>query len=675
MKVAKHSNSLETNVECESKSFGIGDASVVIDILRNRLYENKIQTLVQEYICNARDAMREVGKGCDFEVTMPTRLQPTFKVRDFGPGISPERMEKVFILYGASTKRGSNNQTGGFGIGAKSAWSYTDSFTVTSVVDGIRRAYVCHTGLNNQGSLDLVSEDKTDQPNGTEIQIAVKHHDLNEFKSAIFRAIYFWAERPKVSGEELPTLTPGYMVNSNVETIDRNSLPEFIGMSYYDKALAVIDGVAYPIREKLLQKVKALSGLTSRINKTLILHFGNGLVGVSASRESIDDSDLTIQALNKMANAASLAIDNHIKAEFAKVKSTSEHFATYKALSPYFSVDKFSKFGDYSIQQGELVSADMPKIKMTIAHTLDKRKRHRVERLTRDEVKDADKSIPIDALDRVFLITKTENTVTQNKRLRAFFTGKPAEKSSAILLEYSGDPAVVDKLVKDLGIKAFETLEYTEVPRAAKVKIEREKQEFCMHSFTSYGRHQYTSLEKNTKQYLYVLIGTDGSWEGFSQGDLRDLNYYLKENESLEIVGLADKAYKMVNGDKNFTPLKEWLAKYSPSVAEVNFAIANQAKNGNVMEAVVGLQGIKDTFLADMAKEYKAILAGKRKIREIPGLLQLKVKEAPLPKAFFDNDAKLTKLIDEKYPLVRDVSRYSDSFKELTFYINAKYDG
>ena len=125
---------LQTNIQTKSTSFGIGDVSTVIEILRNRLYSNPIQTLVQEYICNARDAMREAntwGK-TPLVIGVPNAVNPLFTVRDFGLGLTPDRVEKVFVLYGASTKRDSNNQTGGFGIGAKSAWSYTDSFTVTT---------------------------------------------------------------------------------------------------------------------------------------------------------------------------------------------------------------------------------------------------------------------------------------------------------------------------------------------------------------------------------------------------------------------------------------------------------------------------------------------------------------------------------------------------------------
>ena len=46
MKLTQTKSNFQTNVdESNSMNFGIGNVEVVIDILRNRLYENKIQTL------------------------------------------------------------------------------------------------------------------------------------------------------------------------------------------------------------------------------------------------------------------------------------------------------------------------------------------------------------------------------------------------------------------------------------------------------------------------------------------------------------------------------------------------------------------------------------------------------------------------------------------------------
>ena len=186
MKLFEHSNTLQTNVQGETQSFGIQDCSVIIEILRNKIYSHKIRTLTQEYISNAFDSHRELGKKDNkFDITVPTALNPVLKIRDYGPGVNPQRMSQVFIMYGSSTKRENNNEIGGLGLGAKSAFSYSDSFSIVTFVDGTKRSYVAHIGANNQGRLDLVAVEETKEENGTEIQIAVKPYDVNKFRDAV----------------------------------------------------------------------------------------------------------------------------------------------------------------------------------------------------------------------------------------------------------------------------------------------------------------------------------------------------------------------------------------------------------------------------------------------------------------------------------------------------------
>src|SRR5690606_32665198 len=108
----------ESSQQFASQKFAIADMSIVLNLL-TKLYHKPKQTLTQEYISNARDANREVKSKRPIEITAPSRFMPTMTIRDFGPGLSPERINSVFLLYGASTKRQDNNQTGGFGIGAK----------------------------------------------------------------------------------------------------------------------------------------------------------------------------------------------------------------------------------------------------------------------------------------------------------------------------------------------------------------------------------------------------------------------------------------------------------------------------------------------------------------------------------------------------------------------------
>ena len=224
MKINEIKNSIKTNSSSqESHEFSIGDVSTIIEILRNRLYSNPIQTLTQEYMCNARDAHREAERnGVEgatqrpIQVTMPTELESVIKFRDFGVGLSKPRVKDVFVNYGVSTKRSDNDETGGFGLGAKSAWAYTDSFVVVSYYEGTCSTYIAHTGNNKNGTFELVSEEPTSEPNGVEVQIPVKSSDIYKFKSAVYRTAMFWKVKPELKGIADSEIPREYSVNSSV---------------------------------------------------------------------------------------------------------------------------------------------------------------------------------------------------------------------------------------------------------------------------------------------------------------------------------------------------------------------------------------------------------------------------------------------------------------------------
>jgi hypothetical protein len=188
---------LYSNIEGESILFGIGDPSIIIDIIRKKIYNHPIRTLVQEYLSNAKDACVEAGKkSSDIHVTLPTSLNPEFVIRDFGVGMSDERVREVFVQYGISTKRESNKQLGCFGIGAKSGWAYSDSFIVESFYNGIHREYIADIAHTKEGRLLLFKESETEEPNGVLIKIPVEVKDIQSFKTAYIRATLLWKDRP-----------------------------------------------------------------------------------------------------------------------------------------------------------------------------------------------------------------------------------------------------------------------------------------------------------------------------------------------------------------------------------------------------------------------------------------------------------------------------------------------
>ena len=95
----------------ESVSFGIKQSGLpyIFNILRNQLYSNKPLAVLREVSCNAQDANIEAKSKRPFEVKLPTKLDPTLTIRDFGNGLSSEDIKNLYCFYGESTKRESNS--------------------------------------------------------------------------------------------------------------------------------------------------------------------------------------------------------------------------------------------------------------------------------------------------------------------------------------------------------------------------------------------------------------------------------------------------------------------------------------------------------------------------------------------------------------------------------------
>lgn len=114
------------DVPLTTAEFGISrdDEVHVLTMLRDTLYSDKPLAVLREYSSNAWDAHRDAGKvDVLIEVTLPTAMEPTLRIRDHGCGISLDDMLGRFLKAGASTKRGSNNTVGTLGIGRLSGFA------------------------------------------------------------------------------------------------------------------------------------------------------------------------------------------------------------------------------------------------------------------------------------------------------------------------------------------------------------------------------------------------------------------------------------------------------------------------------------------------------------------------------------------------------------------------
>jgi len=190
------------NLQGDVARMSIDEAAMahIMSVLTN-LYSDPEGAVLREYSTNAYDAQVEAGVERPIEVVTPTSLAPFLRIKDYGVGMTVDDIHAIYSKYGASTKRGRDDQVGMLGLGCKSALTYADQFTVTSTKGGTRIAISISRDEDGGGSMTVVDSAATDDPDGTEVTIpAKKYHDFERKAQEFFR---FWpADSVLVNGRE-----------------------------------------------------------------------------------------------------------------------------------------------------------------------------------------------------------------------------------------------------------------------------------------------------------------------------------------------------------------------------------------------------------------------------------------------------------------------------------------
>lgn len=136
------------------------------------MYANPIAATVREVISNALDATQFFPEADRkrVKVTVPTLMDPTFTVEDFGVGMTAEEATQAYGLYGASEKIENLDLIGAFGLGAKAPLAYTSAFFVDTTKNGVTSYFkVEKDGLKSE--LVHLESLPTDRPNGTIVRV------------------------------------------------------------------------------------------------------------------------------------------------------------------------------------------------------------------------------------------------------------------------------------------------------------------------------------------------------------------------------------------------------------------------------------------------------------------------------------------------------------------------
>ena len=303
--ILKHNNiKIKVSDDFEQLTYGIKseDMGLILEILRSRMYKNPIASICREISSNARDANREAKNKnpitIRFEDNELFESNSSVVFQDEGVGISPDRMQDVFMNYGSSTKRDTNKQTGGFGLGAKTPFSYTDGYSIVTRFDGKEYTYLTAIENGKEGKMFLVDQKDTTDRNGTQIIIPIQDDDRNKFEKECYRATAFWDVKPiyeNFNSEQ--NFKQIYSYNNSKIFIDdktQYSYNNILNSNIY----MLLDGIVYDIDTNII-KCNNYFGSTDK-PVIVLLGFKTGELNISANRESVQYDQPTIRKIQSV---------------------------------------------------------------------------------------------------------------------------------------------------------------------------------------------------------------------------------------------------------------------------------------------------------------------------------------------------------------------------------------
>jgi len=190
MIVNEKTNRVASNLG-EARGFTIDASAKAFHILSSSLYKDKITAVLREITTNGIDANVAAGNTDKVIVHLPRPDEPYFSVKDQGIGLDHEDVMVLYTTYFRSTKTESNDLIGGFGLGSKSPFAYTDQFQVVSIFNGKKRSYAALINSENLPEISLVNEVDTTDRNGLEVYVPVNSKDIQEFQQKAGR-LFFW---------------------------------------------------------------------------------------------------------------------------------------------------------------------------------------------------------------------------------------------------------------------------------------------------------------------------------------------------------------------------------------------------------------------------------------------------------------------------------------------------
>jgi hypothetical protein len=359
-----------------TRQFGMNASAKAFQILSSGIYERKREAIVRELSCNAFDSHVMAGKAdVPFRVQLPTGLDPKFVVEDFGVGLSEEEVYSVYTTYFESTKTESNEVVGALGLGSKTPFSYTDSFTITARKEGIECVFTASIGQSGVPEVVKLYQRPWLGENGVTVSVEVAPADVMDFRDCADK-VFGWFEVKPTTNREL-SCHVAESVLLNVNTYGYHLEPKTNWRNIDCKV--IMGNVAYSldlstIKSKTDDDLNSFIGHLESMRADFFFRVPIGDADVAASRETLSLDDRTKENLQNYVKVILNNFEVNTKAKFAGMSSIFEAYACLTAFErKCVSEEKIDGYSFKYLLQNNLLSTDIHPIDNPVMSAISKK--------------------------------------------------------------------------------------------------------------------------------------------------------------------------------------------------------------------------------------------------------------------------------------------------------------
>jgi hypothetical protein len=293
----------------QTLSFGVSSDPALMAMLSTGLYTYPHRTMIQELLFNAWDAHKMNG-ATETPIDVYINSTSGLIVRDYGPGIEPgegdTNIHGTYCIYGYSSKRKDKNMTGGFGLGTKAPFAYTESFSVTSFWGGTKNMYLVRRVAEDQdgrpGFTPLLKVPSTE--NGLMVVIPLKTGDEEKTRMVVRDISYLSGLKINIHFEEesveeirAEAIAPGEFYFTDVDTLGKNRVYNITKSKVY----AVYGGVRYSIpRDDYYDSDLNLIYNLLKDDQQMFIGFAPNSLTPTPNRENLNLNEKTKEAIKQV---------------------------------------------------------------------------------------------------------------------------------------------------------------------------------------------------------------------------------------------------------------------------------------------------------------------------------------------------------------------------------------